>query len=315
MASQNISTAFVKQYGTTIDMLLELKGGQFDGKCLEETIVGEEKYYDQLGSVYANEVIDRYGDSPENDISHARRRVIATPYDVGIMFDKFDKVQMLTNPESEYVQRQVSALRRKKAIEFFKGALGTAYTGKGGGTAVNLGEANAITNANTGMTLAKLVAAKKTLELGNVDLLDPMNKPYFVWTPTQAHELLSNTTVSSSDYNSIKTLVSGEINTFYGFEFITSNQVPYTTDGTDQTVYLNWDATDAPVDGSNTEIRGCFAYVKSAVRQVTNPSIQTDISQRKDKRNNWYSYACMRTGAVRMEEDKVVVVGCDEDVD
>ena len=53
MASQNISTAFVKQYGTTIDMLLELKGGQFDGKCLEETIVGEEKYYDQLGSVYA----------------------------------------------------------------------------------------------------------------------------------------------------------------------------------------------------------------------------------------------------------------------
>jgi len=68
MASQTISTAFVKQYGSTLDMLLELKGGQFAGKCLEETITGEEKYYDQLGSVYANEVIDRYGDSPENEI-------------------------------------------------------------------------------------------------------------------------------------------------------------------------------------------------------------------------------------------------------
>ena len=315
MASQNISTAFVKQYGTTIDMLLELKGGQFDGKCLEETIVGEEKYYDQLGSVYANEVIDRYGDSPENDISHARRRVIATPYDVGIMFDKFDKVQMLTNPESEYVQRQVSALRRKKAIEFFKGALGTAYTGKGGGTAVDLGVSNTIPNANAGMTLEKLRDAKKTLELGNVDLLDPMNKPYFVWTPTQMHELLAEQKVTSSDYASIKALVSGDINTFYGFEFITSNQVPYTDDSTSYSVNLNWDATDAPLDSDGNDIRACFAYVKSAVRQVTNPSIETDISQRKDKRNNWYSYACMRTGAVRMEEDKVVIVGCDEDVD
>jgi hypothetical protein len=313
MASQNISTAFVKQYGTTIDMLLELKGGQFDGKCLEETIVGEEKYYDQLGSVYANEVIDRYGDSPENDISHARRRVIATPYDVGIMFDTFDKVQMLVNPESEYVQRQVSALRRKKAIEFFKGALGTASTGKGGAGSSSLAAANAINSGGTGMSLAKLVAAKKTLELGNVDLLDPMNRPYFVWTPTQAHELLSNTTVSSSDYNSIKTLVSGQINTFYGFEFITSNQVPYTTESAAQTANLVWDATDAPVDADN-DIRACFAYVKSAVRFVTNPEIKVDVSLRKDKRNNWYSYACARFGAVRMEEDKVVVVGCDEDL-
>lgn len=313
MASQNISTAFVKQYGTTIDMLLELKGGQFDGKCLEETIVGEEKYYDQLGSVYANEVIDRYGDSPENDISHARRRVIATPYDVGIMFDKFDKVQMLTNPESEYVQRQVSALRRKKAIEFFKGALGTAYTGKGGGTTADLDSSNVVDEATTGMTLTKLRTAKEKLELGNVDLLDPMNKPYFVWSPTQMHELLGDTSVTSSDYNSIKALVAGDINTFYGFEFITSNQVPYTTDGANETVELNWDATDAPTDTGGTNIRACFAYVKSAVRQVTNPSIMTDISQRKDKRNNWYSYACMRTGAVRMEEDKVVIVGCDQD--
>lgn len=315
MASQNISTAFVKQYGTTIDMLLELKGGQFDGKCLEETITGEEKYYDQLGSVYANEVIDRYGDSPENDISHARRRVIATPYDVGIMFDTFDKVQMLVNPESEYVQRQVSALRRKKAIEFFKGALGTASTGKGGGTSVNLGAANVIDDANAGMTLTKLRSAKKILELGNVDLLDPMNKPYMVWTPTQMHELLADTQVTSSDYASVKALVSGDINSFYGFEFITSNQVPFTNDAANQTVSLSWDATDEPVDSDGNDIRACFAYVKSAVRFVTNPEIKVDVSLRKDKRNNWYSYACGRFGAVRMEEDKVVIVGCDETAD
>jgi len=134
MASSTISTAFVKQYGNTLDLLAQTRGGKFTGKCLEESIEGEEKYYDQLGAVYAAEVIDRYADSPENDITHARRRVTATAYDVGLMLDKFDKVQMLVNPESEYVQQQVTALMRKKDIEFIKGALGNAQTGKTGST-------------------------------------------------------------------------------------------------------------------------------------------------------------------------------------
>ena len=137
MASTSISTAFVKQYGSTLDLLAQTKGGKFTGKCLEESIEGEEKYYDQLGSVIAQEVTDRYADSPENDITHARRRVTATAYDVGLMLDKFDKVQMLVNPESEYVQQQVTALNRKKDIEFLKGVFGDAQSGKTGSSTVS----------------------------------------------------------------------------------------------------------------------------------------------------------------------------------
>jgi hypothetical protein len=313
MASQNISTAFVKQYGSTIDMLLSLQGGRFTGKCLEESIQGEEKYFDQLGSVTANEVIDRYGDSPENDISHDRRRVTATPYDVGLMLDRFDKVQMLINPESEYVQRQVQALNRKRDIEFMKGLLGSAATGKNGtGTPATLAAANTVANASAGMTLAKLQAAKEQLESNNVNVDDPMNKPYFAWTPKQKHELLADTTVTSADYNTVKALVSGDINTFYGFEFVDSNMIPYTTAAADETVSLTWDANDNPVDSDSNDIRACFAWVKSAARMVTNPEVSTEIDRRRDKRFNWYSYACARFGAVRMEEDRVVIVGCDE---
>ena len=316
MASQNISTAFVKQYGQTLDMLVELKGGQFVGKCIEESITGEEKYFDQLGSVYANEVTDRYGDSPENDISHARRRVIATPYDVGIMFDKFDKVQMLVDPESEYVQRQVSALKRKRAIEFMKGTLGIAFSGKGGETQNTIGSAQYVpvdtgSTGSTGFNLDKLRIAREILEKGNVDLDDPMNKAYIAWGPQQKRELLEITEVTSSDYNTVKALTSGDINTYYGFEFVSSNMIPYiNTAGTG--INLDWNTLDAAVDTDSTDVRACFAWVKSAVRQVTNPHIETDISQRKDKRNNWYSYACMRTGSVRMEEEKIVIIPSDQ---
>jgi len=316
MASQNISTAFVKQYGSTLDMLLELKGGQFEGKCLTDSITGEEKYYDQLGSVFAQEVIDRYGDSPENDITHARRRVIATPYDVGLMLDRFDKVQMLVDPEAEYTQRMASALNRKKTIEFFKGTLGTAYSGKGGATAneldfVNNAVASSVGSTGaTGMNVAKLRAARQLLLENNVDLDDPMNKAYVAMGPQEQMELLASEAVTSADYNTIRALVHGEVTSFMGFEFVFSNQIPYVN--TAGTAYqLNWNASDLPVDVDSTDVVGCFAWVKSAVRQATNPDLSTDIERRGDKRFNWYAYSCLRSGAVRMEDEKVIPILCD----
>ena len=66
----NIDTAFVKQYGKTLDLVAETKGGKFVGLGLEGTIQGEEAYYDQLGSVYAGTIrhIWQTGgmDSPDN---------------------------------------------------------------------------------------------------------------------------------------------------------------------------------------------------------------------------------------------------------
>jgi hypothetical protein len=315
MASTTISTAFVKQYSSTLDMLLELKGGQFEGKTLTDSITGEEKYYDQLGSVFASEVIDRYGDSPEADINHERRRVIATPYDVGLMLDRFDKVQMLIDPESEYVQRMASALNRKKTIECLKGLLGTAYSGKGGGTANELDFTYAVGSAvgstgATGMNVAKLRSARQLLLEANVDLDDPMNKAYVAMGPQEQMELLASEEVTSADYNTIRALVNGEVNTFMGFDFIFSNQIPYLN--TAGTAYnLDFNASDEPVDTDTTDVVGCFAWVKSAVRMVTNPDLSTDVERRGDKRFNWYAYSCLRTGAVRMEDRKVVPIACD----
>jgi len=312
MASTTIGTAFVKQYGSTLDLLLQTQGGKFDGKCLEESITGEERYYEQLGSVYASEVIDRYGDSPRNDITHARRRVTATPYDVGIEFDNFDAVQTLINPQGQYVQQMATALRRKKDIEFITGALGTAYSGKSGGTANDLAAANVVTDAGTSLTVEKLLNAKSTLEAANVDLDDPMNKPYMVVTPEILNNFMYQTEVKSSDYNTVKALAAGDINTYMGFEFIRTNLLPFTTDDTNESVNLNWSAADVPVTVTG-QVRACFAYVKSGVRMVTNPALTTRVTELPEHRFNWYGYAKLRCGAVRMEENKVVIIGCDED--
>ncbi len=317
---------FVKQYGSTLELLTQLKGNKFRGKCREETIVGEEAYFDQLGSVTAELRQDIFPDSPESTITHDRRQVVATSYDTGLYIDRIEKVQTLVEPEGKYVAQQHTALNRKRDQEFFKGALGTAKSGKAGGTD------NAVTGCpivplgtgGDGMNLDKLINALYELEASGVDVEDPMDQPYFVWSPRQKNELLTNTQTTSSDYAAVKALVTGQIDSFYGFKFITSTLTPWAdTAGTG--VNLVWNSDGSTGDGTGADIgdipgietagdndRMCFAYTKNNIIQATNPEIVTEVAKRADKSFDWYAYALMRTGAVRMEEKKVVLVPCQE---
>ena len=323
MAYQNnIDTAYVNQYGKTLDLVAETKGGKFNGLSLEDQVTGEVAFYDQLDSVYAGAVDTDNNpggmNSPDDTINHLRRRVELANYEVGILLDRFDKVQTLINPESEYVQRQVSALMRKKDIEFIKGALGQAQAGKAGATNKNLEAANKIANGNTGLTIAKIREARAILQKNGVDLDDPINEAYLAVTPHQIEDLLGNTEATSADFMNVKALVSGGIDTFYGFKIIVSNLLPFvdTTTATNEAANLSWSASDVPAAaGTADDIRGCFAWVKSGIRSAVGMSIETDIAKRADKRFNWYAYSAMRCGAVRMEEEKVVQIGCDETVD
>ncbi len=315
-----IDTAFVNQYGKTLDLVAETKGGKFTGMGLEDTVTGEDAYYDQLGSVYATSVVDSGSDtdSPSDSISHLRRKIDLTNYEVGLLLDRFDKVQTLINPESEYVMRQVSALMRKKDIEFIKGALGAALSGKAGGTTNNLGAGQKIgtgASDNAGLTITKIREARSILQKNGVDLDDPLNEAYLAVTPAQIEDLLGNTEATSADFMNVKSLVSGGIDTFYGFKIVVSNLLPFvnTADGT---ANLSWSASDVPAAAASADdIRGCFAWVKSGIRTGVGMGIETDIAKRADKRFNYYAYSAMRCGSVRMEEEKVVLIGCDETID
>ena len=317
MAYQNsIDTAYVNQYGKTLDLVAETKGGKFNGLSLEDQVTGEVAFYDQLDSVYAGAVDTSANSggmaSPDDTITHLRRRVELANYEVGILLDRFDKVQTLINPESEYVQRQVSALMRKKDIEFISGALGTASTGKAGAGSATLGSGQKILQANAGLTIAKIREARAILQKNGVDLDDPMNEAYLAVTPTQIEDLLGNTEATSADFMNVKALVSGGIDTFYGFKIVVSNLLPFVATDTN-TANLSWSASDVPeVSSTDDNVRANFAWVKSGIRSAVGMGIETDIAKRADKRFNWYAYSAMRCGAVRMEEEKVVQIQVSE---
>lgn len=309
-----IDTAFVNQYGKTLDLVAETKGGKFTGMSLEGTVTGEDAYYDQLGSVFATAVVDSGSDtdSPSDSISHLRRKLDLTNYEVGLLLDRFDKVQTLINPESEYVMRQVSSLMRKKDIEFIKGALGTASTGKAGAGSADLAAGNKILQANAGLTINKIREARAILQKNGVDLDDPLNEAYLAVTPTQIEDLLGNTEATSADFMNVKALVSGGIDTFYGFKIVVSNLLPFVATNTN-VANLTWSASDVPaVSSTDDNVRANFAWVKSGIRTGVGINIETDVAKRADKRFNYYAYSAMRCGSVRMEEDKVVQIQVSE---
>ena len=318
--SINIDVNFFNKFSSNLQILTQLKGNRFQGKCREEQMEGEEKYIDQLGSVTAqvrDPAVAQFPASPTNVIEHKRRQVTATAYDVGLFVDKIDKVQTMVEPESEYAMQMVTALNRKRDIEFFKGALGDAATGKAGAGTAAFTDCPVVDVNAEGMTLDKLLNALFALEQSGVDVEDPNDQPYMVWTPRQKNELLTSTKTTSSDYAAVKALVSGQIDSFYGFKFITSNLVPFAnTAGTGVTFAGAWDATegnqDKPLDYDTTGVRGCFAYTKKNIIQATNPDIMTRATERSDRSYDWYTYALIRTGAVRLEENKTVFVPCDE---
>ena len=98
------------------------------------------------------------------------------------------------------------------------------------------------------------------------------------------------TQITSADYNSVKALVSGQIDTFLGFKFIRSQRL-----GTD-----------------STPSRQCLAFTKSAIGLALGADIQTKISERADKNYATQVFLSMTIGATRIEEEKMVEIAANE---
>jgi hypothetical protein len=66
------------------------------------------------------------------------------------------------------------------------------------------------------LTVATLLKGKKRLDKNGVDSTERC----FLHNADQLEDLLNTTGVTSADYNTVRTLVNGEVNTFLGLEFV-----------------------------------------------------------------------------------------------
>tara|TARA_R100000656_G_scaffold114674_1_gene87116 strand:- start:197 stop:1069 length:873 start_codon:yes stop_codon:yes gene_type:complete len=289
--SSEITTAFVQQYSANVQMLAQQMGSRLRAAVDVETITGKNAYFDQVGVTAAQVRSSRHADTPQIDTPHSRRRVSLADYEWADLIDDQDKVRMLIDPTSSYAKAAAAAMGRSMDDVIIAALGGTAYTGEAGGTSTSLPSTQkfATSQQTDGLTIAKLLDAKKKLDLKDVD---PSLKRYVVCGATQISDLLNTTEVKNSDYNTVKALAMGQVNSFLGFEFIMSNR-------------LDFDAT-------YTDDRLVFAFTEDAVKLAVGKDITARIDERADKSYSTQVYYCMSIGATRMEEEKVVQIPCDE---
>ena len=283
--SSQITTAFVEQYSANIQMLSQQMGSLLRDAVRNESVTGKDAYFDQIGKVTAILKTSRHSDTPQIDTPHSRRRVSLADYEFADLIDQQDKVRLLIDPTSSYAKAAAYAMGRAMDDVIIAAALGSANTGVSGGTAVALPAGNivAANTGGTGMNIAKLAAAKQILDAGDVD---PSIKRHIVVSPAEIADLLNNTTVTSSDFNTIKALVQGEIDSFMGFKFHVSNRL---------------------VDNgaANTQ---CIAFAEDGILLGVGKDVTARIDERSDKSYATQVYYCQTIGATRMEEAKVVSV-------
>ena len=281
-----ITTAFVKQIGSNVDMLLQQKGSKLRNAVRVETgIVGEEAYFDQLGETSAQQRTTRNADTPLIKSEHRRRRVSMYDYEWADLIDKEDKLKMLIDPQSNYAQNAAWALGRSMDDLIISAASGTAYTGKAGGTSTSLGSSQQIAIGGTGLTLAKLLEAKEKLDAADADPDEPR---YIAVRAQQVTNLLNTTEIKSADYNTVRALASGQVDTFLGFKFILCNRLAANSGATGRLV---------------------LCWVKSGLLLAIASDIKSEITRRADKSYSTQVYLSMGIGSTRMEEEKVVEIG------
>ena len=286
--STQITTAFVNQFSSNIQMLSQQMGSLLRNAVDVETVNGEKAFFDQVGSAAAVLRTSRHADTPLIDTPHSRRMVTMSDYEYADLVDDQDKVRLLVDPTSTYARAAAAAMGRAMDDVIIAAALGTAYTGKDGSTSTAFDTSNnQIAAGGNGLTLGKLITAKEILDAGDVD---PSIPRYIACSPKQISDLLNNTTVTSSDYNTVKALAMGEINTFVGFKFIVTNRLG--------------------VDGSSN--RRVIAWAMDGIKAAIGKEPTSRIDERADKSYATQIYYAMTLGATRMEEKKVVEVLCAE---
>jgi hypothetical protein len=309
--SFQITAAFVQQYSANIYMLSQQKGSRLRGYCRAETIQGTQKGFDRVGLKSARKKTTRHENTPQQDTPHSRRWVQLADYDDGDLIDDLDKIRLLNDPTSEYMLATAWALGRSMDDTFIAAADGTAVTGQNADTSTAFTDGQRIIandGAGNSANMNVETLRKMKLRFDQADVDDSLQRHIAV-TGSQLYSLLALTQVTSADYNTVKALANGSIDTFMGFKFHRLERLAK------QAVSKLGSFANGDFASGSDETNGfrkVIAWVEPSMIIGIGKDITGRISERADKCFSVQTYGSMSLGSVRMEEVGVVIAFCDE---
>ena len=287
------ATVYGQAYSRNIMQLAQEKYSKLMALVYQkDNVTGKQFFQDQIGKWTMATKGTRNAQTPNNDPTLSRRMAALVDYHDNRMLDRGDELRTISDPRSAYSIAGASSLGRQIDTVIANKILATANTGETGSGTITLGTTSISAHVNptgtatgTAATLnfARVRNAKRVLDLEAVEMEDR----FAVVGPSQLDQILNTTQATSSDYNAIKALVRGELDTWLGFKWVMSTNL--STSGT---------------------ITSCFFMQRYALclAMGAQPMVRTD--ERTDLSYSWQIYYELNIGSVRLEEARVVQMDC-----
>lgn len=291
---QNIPTHYVEQFSNTFTLLLQQTDTRVCQYAMQGTHRGEGAApVDQIGLIEMSPVLSRLQPSVPSDLPTDRRWVYPNDFARAVYPDTFDKLRLLNDPTSQYMQALVNAAKRKMDDVFIDALFADAKTGKQGGTTTSFPSSQQvgvnIGGTSSGLNFAKLRAAREILAGNEVD---PDEELYVAVTSKQMNDLMNEpqlTTREFVNFAGMSPVESGRVMRVQGFNIIETQRLKL--NGSSQ--------RRVPVWSKYGMHFGTWEGMKGTI--VQDPTITG---------NPYKCEVTLTIGATRVEEKRVVEIIC-----
>lgn len=276
----NLSTAFVTLFDAEVKQAYQAQAMLRGAVRLRSGVEGATYKFPKIGRGVAQVRVPQTDVTPLN-VSYGQVTVTLSDYIAAEYSDIFMQQKVNFDERRELVQ-VVSAAIGRRQDQLILDALSASST--------SLTVSNDIGGSDTNLNVAKLREAKRLLDANNV----PMQDRHILIHADSLASLLGETSVTSSDFNTVKALVQGDINTFLGFTFHTMG---------------DRDEGGLPIDGSND--RTLYAFHRDALGMAEGIAPKTEINYVPEK-TSFLIASMFSAGAVAIDDEGIVKITCRE---
>lgn len=275
--SQQVSNVFIDSFDSEVKLAYQGTKSLRETVRVKTGVVGSTHRFPTAGAGVATQ------HNRGNDVvamNASRDKVTVTLSD----WDAFDYEDIMDIEKINFDDKKIIAESTAKAIgrredQLIIDALEAAIVG-----------GNTVGNGTAAFSLTLVASAAQLLDENNV----PSEDRYLIYTPKQKEQFLSSTTVTSSDFNTVKALVAGDIDTFYGFKFITIGS-----------------RTEGGLPRNAGVEQYAFAYHKQAVGLAIGKDMKTMVDWIAEKLA-WQIGCVYSAGAVVIDADGMVAINSDD---
>lgn len=277
----SISNAFVTLFDTEVKQAYQADAVLRNTVRLRTGVTASTHKFPKIGAGVAQVRVPQTDVTPLN-VSYSQATVTLTDYIAAEYSDIFNQSKVNFDERQELVQVVGKAIGRRSDQMIIDALAGS-------GTSLTV--ATSIGGASTNMNMAKLREAARLLNTANV----PAEDRYILIHASQLSSLLSETAVTSSDFNSVKALVQGDITSFMGFNF---NVIGDRSEG-------------GLTGGGAGATRVVYAYHKMSVGMAESMAIRSEINYIPEK-TSWLVSSMFSAGATAIDAGGIVAITCTE---